>query len=153
MQSIRAGIEAVVPAAPKAVYDVLADYVDHHPQILPKPYFTSLAVERGGKGAGTVIRVQMNVLGAKRTLRMHVTEPLPGTVLQETDADSGTVTSFKVTPLEDGKRSLVRIETEWRSKPGIAGKIEGFLNPLIARSIYKKELALLAAYVRALGAS
>ena len=52
-----------------------------HPQILPKPPFVSLEVEKGGIGAGTVIRIAMRVLGRLQTFGAVITEPEPGRVL------------------------------------------------------------------------
>lgn len=49
------------------VYAILADYREHHPRILPAAYFTSLTVEEGGIGAGTIFRAEMNVFGNRRT--------------------------------------------------------------------------------------
>jgi hypothetical protein len=60
---------------------------------------------------------------------------------------SGVCAQFIIVPVESGKRSEVRIQTEWRAKPGLAGFMERLLNPLIARLIYKVELAPLAAQV------
>ena len=57
-----------------------------------------MTVEKGGKGAGTVIRVLMNVLGVDRTYYMEVSEPEPGRVLAETDQDAGVTTTFTVKP-------------------------------------------------------
>lgn len=34
--------------------------------ILPRPYFTDLTVEKGGKGDGTIVCVQMKVMGLER---------------------------------------------------------------------------------------
>ena len=45
---------ARIPAAPKRVYDILADYREGHRCILPKR-FSDVTVERGGFGAGTII--------------------------------------------------------------------------------------------------
>ena len=53
---------AVIHAPAADLYAIIADYERGHPRILPKPPFVSLAVEEGGIGAGTVIRVHMRVL-------------------------------------------------------------------------------------------
>ncbi len=147
MKAPRIEVSREIDARPEDVYHVLSDYTTHHPKILPKPYFSYLVVEEGGQGAGTVIRVVMNVLGIQQTLRMHVTEPEPGRVLAEEDPTTGVHTTFTVTPLEGGTRSLVQIATEWKPKPGVTGLMERLLNPAIARRIYKKELEQLAAYM------
>ena len=58
---------ALIHVPPQDLYAIIADYHQGHPQILPKPPFVSLAVEQGGTGTGTVIRVHMRVLG-----RLHM---------------------------------------------------------------------------------
>jgi hypothetical protein len=88
----------------------------------------------------------MEVYGARRTLRMVVTEPQPGRVLAESDAASGVFTTFTVEPLEGGK-SRVTIATDARTRPGAAGWLEGLVNRMITRRIYQAELKQLNAYL------
>jgi hypothetical protein len=135
-------VSRVIDAPPAVIYAIIADYRNSHPRILPKPEFAEMVVEQGGTGAGTVIRVTMQVMGSRQTSRLTVSEPEPGRVIQEEDA--GLVTTFTVTPLEDGRRSQVTIATAWR-KPGLVGVIERLINPLVARGLYRRELELLAA--------
>jgi uncharacterized protein YndB with AHSA1/START domain len=144
MSNPRVEVSREVDAPPHEVYRILSDYQTGHPRILPKPYFSSLVVEEGGVGEGTVILVEMQVMGIRQTLRMHVTEPEPGRVLKEEDRAAGTVTTFTVTPLDGGQRSHVTIATEWQAKGGLAGLAERLINPRVARGIYKKELEILA---------
>lgn len=146
MSPVRAHESQVIDAPPATVWRILSDYRTHHPNILPKPAFERLDVEKGGQGAGTLIRVGMKVMGARTTLRMAVTEPEPGRVLQEADPAAGVVTTFTITPVDGGKRSDVRIATEWAPKKGIQGLVERLLNPRVARSLYKKQLKLLEQY-------
>jgi hypothetical protein len=136
-----------IDASLEAIYTILRDYRSEHPKILPKPYFKSIEVMEGGVGAGTVVRVQMEVMGAKQNLVLRVTEPEPGRALQEEDLQAGITTTFRLSPLEGGKRTLVRIITEWTPRSGLAGVVERLVNPAVTRTIYKKELALLAKYV------
>ena len=137
----------VIPAPADKIYAVLADYHEGHPAILPQPYFHELVVEEGGRGAGTVIRVRMEVLGAEQRYRLHVSEPEPGRVLIERDPDLDVATTFTVAPLNGGSRSLVTIATESRPSPGLRGLLERIVNPPVTRRIYKEELKNLAAYV------
>lgn len=74
---------ALIPARRERVYNILANYREGHPRILPKQ-FSNLVVEQGGLGAGTVIRFQMSVFGRKQTFRAEISEPEPGRVLVET---------------------------------------------------------------------
>lgn len=90
----------------------------------------------------------MNVMGAKREYRMAVTEPQPGRLLMETDADSGVVPTFKVEPVNNGQQSRVTITTDSKPRSGFAGLMERLINPSVARRIYRKELAQLNDYMR-----
>jgi hypothetical protein len=148
MGQIHAEASAVIDAPPEAVYNVLRDYRVGHPAILPKPYFEECTVLEGGVGAGTVIRVRMNVMGAKRQYRMMVTEPEPGRTLVEIDADAGVVSRFNVEPIGNGQQSRVTITTDSKSGPGIGGFMERLVTPAISRRIYQQELQQLNDYVR-----
>lgn len=137
---------ARVNAPPEHVYGIIADYRDGHPRILPKQ-FTSLVVEEGGRGAGTVIRCGMRVLGQTQAFKAVVTEPQPGRVLVETIVEGDPlVTTFTVRPLEDGRASDVTIESVIDTKPGWRGRIERFLSPRILAPIYREELKLLGEF-------
>ncbi len=135
---------ALIHAPPQDLYAIIADYHHGHPQILPKPPFVSLAVEQGGTGTGTVIRVHMRVLGRIQTFRSVVTEPEPGRVLVETN-DNGYVTTFTVEPRADGQHAYVTIATEITRRVGILGALERWFVPRLLRPVYVKELGLLAA--------
>lgn len=140
---------AEIEAPPERVYAVLADYRVGHPAIVPPQFFTRVEVERGGQGEGTLLRVGVRQLGRERLYRMAVTEPMPGRVLVEADEAAGVVTSFTVTPLDNGRRCRVRIATQWAAKRGLTGLLERAFNPSGARLVYRKQLHLLAEYVRA----
>jgi hypothetical protein len=60
---------------------------------------------------------------------------------------SSLVTTFTVTPVDDGKRSRVQIATEWDARPGIRGVLEKVLYPPAMKRIYDKELVKLAEVV------
>jgi hypothetical protein len=136
---------ATIPAAPARVYDILADYVDEHPRILPSE-FSDLVVEQGGIGAGTMIRFKMRVLGRTQNYRAIVTEPEPGRVLMETYFEpDGTVTTFIVDPESNGAHSRVTFSTSMPVREGFAGKIARFAGTRLLRPIFERELGLLAA--------
>ena len=141
----RVSAEAVVDAPAERAYAVIADYRDGHPHILPRPPFVSLDVEQGGTGAGTVIRFQMRVLGRVRTFRAAITEPEPGRVLAETDLDTGTLTTFTVVPVEDGRKSRVIITTDIGTRGGLPGRLERFLVTRLLRPVYQREIEQLGA--------
>src|SRR5579864_5793069 len=135
---------ATIPARRERVYSLIANYKDGHPRILPRQ-FTSLVVEQGGVGAGTIIRFQMRVFGKKKTFRAAITEPEPGRVLVETDLDTnGAVTTFTVNPGPVQVTADVTIATELPVRAGILGVIERALSTRFLRPIYARELVLLA---------
>lgn len=141
MSEIRVEASALVPASPPVVYGILADYHEGHPSVLPRPPFGALTVEQGGRGAGTVIRVEMTSFGQRRTLVGDVTEPEPGRRLVEAYRGTDMVTTFTVDPSAGGCR--LTIETTW-STPGLRGWIERWLAPPFLRKVYQAELDLIA---------
>ena len=136
---------ALIHAPPQDLYAIIADYEHGHPQILPRPPFVSLAVEQGGTGAGTVIRVQMHVWGRLQTFRAVITEPEPGCILVETN-DNGYVTTFTVEPRARGQQAYVTIATEMTGRAGILGTLERWFVARLLRPVYVKELVQLAAF-------
>jgi hypothetical protein len=137
---------AFIKAAPSDVYNVLADYRVGHNAVLPKPYFVKMDVLEGGFGAGTLIHVDMEVYGVKRRMRMSVSEPQKGYILQEVDLDTGTETQFIFKPVEGGTH--LTIHTKMNFGEGFMGFLEKLTTPAITRGIYKKELANIAAYLQ-----
>ena len=135
---------ATIPARRDRVYSLIANYREGHPRILPKQ-FSSLIVEQGGIGSGTIIRFQMSVFGKKQTFRAAITEPEPGRVLVETDLDAnGAVTTFTVNPGTAPADSHVMISTELPVRSGFLGRIERAMSTMLLRPIYAKELENLA---------
>jgi hypothetical protein len=138
-------VSKIIPVPAQTAYRLIADYRDGHPRILPKPYFLSLDVEKGGYGEGTVIHFQMKIMGRVLSFHSVITEPTPGRVLVETDLNTGAVTTFMVEPHQEGKQSFVTISTTINVPDGIAGKIQGWLTTQLLRPIYLKEIEQLAA--------
>ena len=134
---------ATMNAPAEQVYNIIADYRNGHPHILPKE-FSNLVVEEGGYGAGTRIRFQMTAFGQTRTAQAIITEPEPGRVLVETAPDGSVVTIFTVIPLEGG-RSQVTFDTTLKSRDGFLGVLERFMSTRFLQRVYREELALLAA--------
>jgi hypothetical protein len=141
MASIRVSADSVIPAPAARIYELIADYRNGHPRILPPEYFGTLTVERGGRGAGTRIRFEMKAFGKVNVASGEVTEPVPGRELRET-LDDGIVTTFRVDPLDVGT-TRVTIETAYE-KPGLRGLIESVLAPRYLNKVYVAELTLLA---------
>jgi hypothetical protein len=107
-----------------------------------------MEVESGGRGAGTIIRFEMRVLGRTQIFRSAILEPRPGRELVEKSLSSQTVTSFEVIPQGDGQLSDVLIRTERTARNGIAGLLETVLSKVLLRKIYAIKLRRLAEIAR-----
>ena len=142
--SVQASKQINQPAS--KIYGAIADYQKHHPNFLPRNYFKKLEIESGGVGAGTIFKADMDVYGNKSTLRMHVTEPQPGRVIQETDLASGLFTTFTVEPL-GAAQSKVTITTQWQQPAGLKGGLQSKVQAFFMGRIYKEELDLLTNYL------
>ena len=139
---------APIRARPAVVWAILTDYRNGHPNILPPRAFSDFRVLEGGQGAGTVMTFTFHVAGATRAVRHVVSVPDPGRTLVEGEPDGSSVTTFTLTPLDDGQRTQVHISTTQRGQSGLRGAIERLLTPLLAptmRRIYLDELARLDA--------
>lgn len=139
MPTIEVSASSEIDADPRAVWAILTDYEKGHLAILPRKYFQEVVVERGGRGAGTVVRVRMRAMGTTRSFRMEVSEPEPGRVLAEWDIDTGSLTTFTIDPLDGGRRSRVLIATRWASF-GLRGWIERIFAPRALKAIYAEQL-------------
>ena len=139
---------ALISAPARKIYQLIADYRNGHPQILPKPYFVSLDVEEGGYGTGTVINFQMQLMGRIQSFHSKITEPEPGHTLVETDMNTGAVTTFIVDPRSNGQEAFVTITTTTTVPDGIFGRIQGWLTTQLLGPIYEKELDQLAAVAK-----
>jgi Polyketide cyclase / dehydrase and lipid transport len=149
MDSAHVAVERTIDATPAAIYTVLADYDTHHPQIMPRSYFSNLEVEEGGLGSGTVFHITLKAPGTKQQLHMRVDEPQPGRVLTETNLDTGALTAFSVLPIDKGARAKVRISSIWDPASGVRGiVVDRLLTPMMMRRILEKQLEQLASYVR-----
>ena len=110
--------------------------------MLPRRYFPRLEVERGGSGAGTIIRFEVRLFGTTRRVRAEISEPKPGEELVETDLATGARTSFIVVPHPGGHESEVTIKTEWEAN-GLRGWLERMMAPSLLRRLYAEQLAQL----------
>lgn len=140
MPATHAEVSAVIPVSPQVVYDILRDYAEAHPAILPKPWFGALTVHQGGRGAGTVFSFSMNLLGKRMHYHMEVTEPSPMRLV-ESDHEKGIRTSFAV--VSEGFGARVTIRTDWQSAESVAGWLERISTAPLLRQIYRQQLALL----------
>jgi hypothetical protein len=136
-----------IDAPPDRIYAIIADYHTGHPSILPKP-FQNLVIEKGGVGAGTIIRFEVHAYGTVTKCRAIVTEPQPGRVLVETNVEpTESPTTFTLVPGADGGTD-VTILTEAQSRDGIAGAIERWMSKRFLKKLYQDELELLAQRAR-----
>jgi hypothetical protein len=135
---------ALIPANLETVYALIADYKNGHTRIIPKPYFLSLNVEKGGYGEGTIIDFQMKLMGQIQSFHSVITEPTPGRILVETDQNTGAATTFSLEPRKDGKQSFVTITTALPVADGITGQIRGWFIARLLRPVYVQELQQLA---------
>lgn len=137
--------ERVIGVPADVAYRLLADYRDHHHRYLP-PAFSDWLVERGGVGAGTVVRFRVTLGGRTRPYRVTVAEPEPGQVLSESDPAVGLFTTSTVFP--EGNRCRVRFETVWPAAAGPAGMVERLFGARLLRRLYADELERLDRYAR-----
>jgi hypothetical protein len=137
-------VSALIEHPADLLYRIIADYRDGHPHIIPKPPFVLLRVEEGGVGAGTIIYVEMKLLGKLQSFRARVTEPEPGRVLVEADPESSLVTTFIVEPRDGGQRAYVTITTQMKVRDGVLGKLQGFMATKLLHPVYVKELKQLS---------
>lgn len=148
MNTIRIQAAALIDAPAARVYEIIADYRNHHPNILPRSFFLSLDVEKGGIGEGTVFNLQTRLFGRTRTMRAEVSEPQPGCVIAERDPESGLLTTFRVSPEHRGHHAHVTITTDIPKSAGIKGAMEAWLLPRALEKVYVEELQNLSEYAR-----
>jgi hypothetical protein len=143
-QSVSAN--GLVKAPADLVYNIIADYHNGHPHILPPQYFSDLTVEEGGVGAGTKIRIKLKVMGQIRDYYGVVSEPEPGRVLVEQYPEDVGRTIFTVEPTDGGRHSQVTFTTESPMREGILGRIQRWLIQRILMPVYTAELQQLATF-------
>jgi ribosome-associated toxin RatA of RatAB toxin-antitoxin module len=131
-------------ASPERVYNLIID-MEEHRRILPKQ-FESLDVLEGGRGAGTVFRLTMKVMGSRTSLVMTLSEPEPGRIVQEQDPSAGVTTIWKLIPMP-GDGCMLRLTSRFPSKPGFSGWVERLATTSMIRSIYKRELENMNEYL------
>lgn len=141
---------AIIRAPAPRLYDIIADYRQHHPRIVPPEYFRKIEVEEGGVGAGTRTRIEMRVLGITKHATHIIREPEPGRVLEEVDVTGFSTTTFVVDPVDNGTSATVSIRTTFAVKSGLLGAIERLLTQSMLQRIYTKELIRLGNYAATL---
>ena len=138
---------AVINAPAETVYEVIADYHNGHPYILPEKYFSNLEVLEGGYGAGTKVRFDMHVYGNTQTSEAVITEPEPGRVLVESIEESGVVTTFIVEP-QGENQTKTTFETEMNEPAGLFAPLIRWVTKRYLRQVYQAELAQLDSFAQ-----
>jgi hypothetical protein len=95
-----------------------------------------------------VVTFQFAPGGRRRDFRQTLTEPEPGRRMVETDANSSSVTTFLVDPIDAEKSSKVTISTQWNGVRGIGGFFERIFAPRVMRGIYMDQIRRLDEYAR-----
>jgi hypothetical protein len=140
---------ATIPAQAEFVYNILADYRDGHPSILPEKYFQALKVERGGFGAGTVISFNMRVGNQLQAFRAEISEPIPGQVLLEQNLDqTDAQTRFEVVPVGEALSKVTFITTGQTRRQGLLGYIERLVTEMFLKRVYREELQKLSEFAK-----
>lgn len=137
MAIIQVAASRAFPVPAPLVYDILADYREGHPSILPEA-FSNLEVLEGGIGAGTVIKFDLKLAGRTSTTTATVSEPEPGRVLREVESQRGLATTFTVESKGSGG-CRVSIVTTWKAS-GLKGLVERLLVPGMLRPLYEEQL-------------
>lgn len=134
--------ERTIPASPEAVYTVLTDYKDKRPLILT-PNFLDYKVESGGQGSGTVVSYRLRAANRERAYRMRVDEVVRGKELMERDRNSSLVTTWTLSPQDNGHQTRVQVTTQWEGSSGVGGFFERTFAPLGLQRIYNQMLDML----------
>lgn len=143
MARVRATETKTVDASPEQVLEVLRDYREARPRILPDNY-SAYRVEQGGNGDGTVIGYHFAAGGRERDYRLRVEEAVGQ--LRERDELSSFVSTWTVQP--SGAGSNVTIESSWEGAGGVGGFFERTFAPKGLRRIYGQMLDRLAGEVQ-----
>jgi len=139
MSRVHLEVEETLAARPQVIWDILVDYREAHPSILPK-VFSPLVIEEDGNGAGTVMRFSTHIGGSTRNFHQVASTPDPGRVLKETSIDGSGETTFTLTPVDGGQRTTVNIVTELEIHGGPVGALERALIPRLTLPVYREEL-------------
>ncbi|HZD70591.1 MAG TPA: SRPBCC family protein [Actinomycetes bacterium] len=145
---IQVDVERMIPAPRERVHQVLADYVNGRPEILPPASYLDYKVLRGGKGAGTQVSYRLRAGGRERPYDVEVSEPSPGATLVERDRRSSLVTTWTLVPTTDGAATNLKLSTTWQGGGGVRGFFERTFAPKGLRRIYDDVLDRLTEKVR-----
>ncbi|HZC99730.1 MAG TPA: SRPBCC family protein [Actinomycetes bacterium] len=135
-RQIQIDVRRTIQAPRERVHQVLADYVNGRPQILPPANYLDYKVLQGGMGAGTQVAYRLRAGGRERPYEMEVSEPSPGATLVERDHNSSLVTTWTLAPTPDGRATNLTLSTSWEGGEGVGGFFERTFAPRGLRRIY-----------------
>lgn len=135
--------ERTVAADPAKVFAFLRDYRKRQ-NIMP-PNVSEYQVESGGEGTGTVVRYRLRAGKRERAYHLAIEETTPGRELRESDQGSTFVTTWTLEPAEGGKKTLVRLHSQWKGAGGVGGIFERIFAPRGLGRIYDDLLTRLEA--------
>jgi hypothetical protein len=137
--TVNASAERVIAAAtPEQVYDLLADYAEGRPKVLPEA-FADYRVEAGGTGEGTVVTYTLRAAKRERDYRLQCTKAEPARRLEEADTTSSFTQRWSISPAETGG-AKVAIDCSWKGAGGIGGIFEGIFAPKGVARLYEEIL-------------
>ncbi|WP_354642806.1 SRPBCC family protein [Kitasatospora camelliae] len=147
MGKVYASTDRVYKAAPRRVYEALADYAVTRPKLLTAQY-SEYEVRAGGTGAGTQVHWKLQATEKRvRDCLFTVSEPTPEQLV-ETDANSSMVITWTVVPV-GADQAKVTVEATWQGAGGIGGFFERTFAPKGLNRIHDAVLANLAAELSA----
>ena len=146
MSTLNATAERTIAAPADELFSYVADFRQHHPNILP-PAFRDFAVVSGGLGVGTVTSSTFSMGGRTQRLRTRVARIEDGRTIEEEVLDRPMHTTFRFEPTGNG--TTVRIATTWESESGVGGILERLFAPRMLSNVYADELRRLEAYAAA----
>lgn len=135
--------ERIINAKPEDVYAALSDYTKRS-QFLPEN-FQNYKVEKGGHGEGTIVQYRLHAAQRERDYRLGVEEVIKGKVIRERDFGSSFITTWTLSPENNGSRTRVGVASEWSGGSGVGGFFERTFAPMGLRNIYSNVLELLNA--------
>jgi hypothetical protein len=137
MRRVREESEMELAASAAKLHALLTDYRRTRAWLLPPALRDhGLSVLAGGVGAGTIYRHMVHLAWREVTVRVEVTEPVPGSVVVEVSQDLPLTTTWTLTPTWSGSRTRVRLETEWTPQRSPSSFVERLIVPRQLRSTH-----------------
>jgi hypothetical protein len=158
-------VKRTIDASADSVYNVLKDYRNGHPFILPSQYFEDVKIIRGyGIGEGTRMQkvYKVPILQKRYVLILDVSEPEPGRILQEIDTGAVNIIRFIVDPIVDlddiggdgggtmtspSTKCSVTIDVQMLNSLGIWAVFEMMMKKYVCYSMYNEALNELNRYM------